>query len=884
MAKRRTRSQRPGAPTLEISAPEPSVNRETALPVEEPTHGYSVALTIFHIVCLTTVVLAMTPWTHNLDDIKVKLFLSLGPLLMLAALGAIALGVARGPHPIPGWALAGFGAVILLSTLLSEYSWAGWFQVLFFWSAFGFFVSGVCIGSNRRTSRWFFKYLVIQLLVVNLIGYFMFDLTGSPDHGSLVAHLFRFLFEDGRAVIHRDLYNLFYTLMRADGSMQSTILNRDFFAGFCVLYLPLAMCLALDPDSRRWSIQWRVVATLTVVLTLMSIFLCRSKGEWIFGAIVVVLFFIMWAFAGKGIAIDKRHLVATVGGIAILLATLGWMKSPTLFGQLKSLGYSIHSRSLIWFGSYNIWKEFPLFGGGPGTFRIHFPQFRAADYWTGEVSNVTLFSHNYFLDMICETGLIGFICFCVFLGSLMVGGFFWIRRHTDPHLRLRLAAVIAGIVGIFGSNLSSPNGRWVIGATSMWTVLGLLGGLWIQARGSEATQKGRSTRLRAQPGRFAAGATLLAGVLGLAILYPSFMTGKRYFESAKHYAQGYSTRDYAYTLLEDPRGGADFKKLDEMLGDAYEQFEYAIATDSTNMSAYYQKGSAYTTLYQINQQWSRKLRAAGSVKEAEDKFNQSIKYLLAAKQSYETLSQYWPDYAEIHYNLGIVYNAYANLLASELVFAERSEDETPAQFRSRARDHLERMGRLSTKPEVAEMRGQQYMLLGDDAKARDVYREGLNNDPDDREQAERLAVNLLGVGQRIGDREAIAEALLALWKQSPAEDWRLDQLLEMCEQSQLDTIPETTRDALDVTLEAALYELARINPIDPRVHAGRARLAQRHGDPDEVLAAVERYIKCGGSDPEILQLLTLDIGPNDPAALQARQRLEDLESSGANPQ
>ncbi len=57
-------------------------------------------------------------------------------------------------------------------------------------------------------------------------------------------------------------------------------------------------------------------------------------------------------------------------------------------------------------------------GGGPGSFRNLFPNHRSPDYFLYDISNVTLFAHNYFVDVLCETGLVGFAVFMTFLGVL----------------------------------------------------------------------------------------------------------------------------------------------------------------------------------------------------------------------------------------------------------------------------------------------------------------------------------------------------------------------------------------------------------------------------------------------------------------------------------
>src|SRR5690606_8187268 len=124
--------------------------------------------------------------------------------------------------------LTGYGVVTVISTLASEFQWIGRYYILFFWSVLGFFLTAMCVGSWRRSAEVFVRYLAIQLLTVNLIGFFMFDFTGS---GSGVDWLCAKVFPSGSSADGSvQVYRLLNTLSNADGNMQATILNRDFYA------------------------------------------------------------------------------------------------------------------------------------------------------------------------------------------------------------------------------------------------------------------------------------------------------------------------------------------------------------------------------------------------------------------------------------------------------------------------------------------------------------------------------------------------------------------------------------------------------------------------------------------------------------------------------
>lgn len=808
------------------------------------------------IVSFMAIVLAMTPLTHNLDDIKIPLFLTLGPSLMLIALAVIYLGAAPLPPRFVGFGLAGFGVIMFLSTLAANpnYRYLGWYQIMFVWSAAGFFMAGLCIGSNWLASRWFLNFMVLQLLLVNLIGFFFFDFTNSPDPHSGGAWLFRMLYGDGQPDPVPALYNLLYTLVHAAGDLQSTILNRDFYAGYCILFLPFALLLALDPGKGR-PLLWRTIGLVTVMIDSLSIFFCKSKGEWIFAVVSCLFFAVLFLRVGRMPGLRRRHLAAWAVGLMFVLGMVGWLQSPTLLIQLKSMQSSFSARGIIWNGAWQIFLNHPILGGGPGTFRIYFPEFRSPDYFNNGINNVTTYAHNYFLDLLSEEGALGFLCFMVFLCALVIQGTRYALRHQDPRLRLWLTAAVASMIAIYGSNLSSPNARWVIGATPLWTVMGYLAGLIRQAQGWTAEQgHPQPVRAGASPVRNPAVGmpgldqkrrifVLATALLGFVVMYFSVQMGTSYFKSAKEYAQGMQLMDWAYPQLE--AGQTEASKVIDWMERSAKFFEDAIEIDDTNVSAYYKLGSIYTTLNSLYQNVARDLAQKGHEQEAENYLTRADEYLKNAKASYETLGQYDPDYAEIHFNFGIVYQIYADYLRRSAEERERAAKDyggkpadMPREYERRGLEHLDRMGKLSIKPEVATQLGNYYNSMQYFDRGRDTFRDASRRYPGDRD----LALAFYKTALKVKDYPAACEALKRLWDGAPAEDTWLDQLLSLSMTNHLDDL-----------VQQVIVKLEKINPINPRLYEARIYLASRQGKTEQVLEATRHYIQCGGQDLDLYQ-------------------------------
>lgn len=885
MAQNRTRvskpSQTPGA-----ASRQPSTYTLAAHLSHPPIPGMVWVALLGIMISMTLVIFLMTPLTHNLDDIKITLFYLTGPVLMLIGLAAIYLKVVPLPPRVAGLALLGYGLVMVISTLFSNFelkgfhlvptqsdqSWIAWNQTLFVWCAAGFFMSAFCVGSHRSSSRIFLRFLVLTVLATNLIGYFFFDVTNSPDHASGVAKLYKYLYPSDASRDGSALSNLLYTLYTADGALQSTVLNRDFYAGFLLLFLPFSLLMALDPGPTRKPAIWRSIGLVTALLTTLSIFLCQSKGELISGVFALAFCGLMFFRFGKIADLRRRHLLTWTVGLLLTLGLVIWLKSPTMMSQLKSLNNAFGSRRIIWSGAWQIFLHFPLLGGGPGTFRIYFPTYRAADYFNHDINNVTTFSHNYFLDILSETGSLGFICFITMLAALTLVGLNHALRHPDSRIRLYLSATIGALMGFYGSNLSSPNARWVIGAVPMWAVIGLLAGLIRQAEGcsrpkaqplaANVPEIGEPALAVASPMHNWAKFLILGlGAIGVVALFCAYPTGLNYFNSAKLYNTGLMYMDQGMAINQ---AIADQEKanhpLDEQekkearakalfyLETSTRHFDRAIKTDLTNESAYYKVGSVYTTLSGMYQEIAQQLRAKGKEQDADSYAQQSDEYLKQAKEAYETLAHYDPDYAEIHFNLGLIYQSWADYLKGKAAAARREANPTAdpgallkeaSDYERRAVEHMDRMSTLSIKPEVSTELGRYYVQMKHYDKARDIFRAASDRYPADND----LAIYYYKTAYNVGDFKGAGEALRRLWVISPADDSRLDQLISTAQDHHLDSI-----------LEDVAKRLEKINPVHPRLYEMQLYLAADQKQPERMMASAKRYILCGGQDLEMYQM------------------------------
>jgi O-antigen ligase len=292
------------------------------------------------------------------------------------------------------------------------------------------------------------------------------------------------------------------------GTARGTFINRNNFAGFIEMIWPLALGSTLAMGGRMHSLKAALASdrlnrqalmALGIIVFLLSLILTRSRAG-IAGGFTG--FLIYWLMARRGIRMMASQSRLLMAGIIVLLAvyTMSIGIGPVLKRFLAIAGDS-SSRLDIWRDSLPMVIDYPLGIGLKGyadVFKVYQHAF---------VSDKTvIYAHNDYLQLLIETGLIGFIAllggFLVFLGRSAKR----IRRldfREDP-LRFYLAVgAFSGLISIavhslFDFNLQIPaNGLYFV---VLMAILSACTRQDMADRSKRATRKAR-TPLSALPDR-----------------------------------------------------------------------------------------------------------------------------------------------------------------------------------------------------------------------------------------------------------------------------------------------------------------------------------------------------------------------------------------------
>lgn len=203
--------------------------------------------------------------------------------------------------------------------------------------------------------------------------------------------------------------------------------------------------------KRKWVKTLLTVNSLLIVTALM---LTYSRGAW--------LAFLLTAIISLFIIQDKvirGTLLVVLGAFFIGVFTHPMIKERFLFLLQDTSG-----RSVIWKVAWQMFKESPVFGKGLGLFMELLPQY-------ARISLMPQYTHNCYLQILAETGIIGFFSFLWFLFDIVGRAY----KKMIQNIEILTLGILLGLSAFmihifFDTQLFSLKL-----ATLFWLTIGLLG-------------------------------------------------------------------------------------------------------------------------------------------------------------------------------------------------------------------------------------------------------------------------------------------------------------------------------------------------------------------------------------------------------------------------
>lgn len=277
---------------------------------------------------------------------------------------------------------------------------------------------------------------------------------------------------------YTDIYFLLYPLQEETvepwiGRVTSILFQYNFLAGYLNLVIPFAIaCTAFAKDRGL-----RLLGFVTACSAVAAVFLTQSRGGLL--ALAGILLIAVWLLVPRLITRVKVLCGSVLAAILVLPPLLNH------FERLQGVDDATElSRLAVWQAAVRIFLGHPLLGVGYGNYR-----FLYADFVPGAVPG-KLDAHNLYLELLAETGIVGFLVFIV-----LVSAFFFVSlkstRKQDSLSRIVAFGVCGAIVAtlihgmvdyIFNASPQFGTLFWLVLGLGSCTVAGASRGFWGQQR------------------------------------------------------------------------------------------------------------------------------------------------------------------------------------------------------------------------------------------------------------------------------------------------------------------------------------------------------------------------------------------------------------------
>jgi O-antigen ligase len=199
--------------------------------------------------------------------------------------------------------------------------------------------------------------------------------------------------------------------MQNEGLPFGPYVNRNHFAGFAELIIPVALVPLVLGKVRR---ERLFLVVLFALVPIVALLLSASRGGIVSFAVQMVVLFLLLLIRRT----RSRHVLA--GGLVVLCAVMAvsWIGVKQVlqrFSGIQTMEVTGSKRAAMREDTWRLFLDHPLLGTGLGTLEMVFPPYDSL--YDGKVVN---HAHNDYIEALAETGVVGGLCCAWFLGFVLL--------------------------------------------------------------------------------------------------------------------------------------------------------------------------------------------------------------------------------------------------------------------------------------------------------------------------------------------------------------------------------------------------------------------------------------------------------------------------------
>jgi O-antigen ligase len=261
-------------------------------------------------------------------------------------------------------------------------------------------------------------------------------------------------------------------------SVTGTFINRNYFAGYLLMVIPLSMGLFFSREALQAGRfkGWRqrvssldgktLLIAFGIIVMILGLLFSASR----MGILSLLLSFTLISILFKASQAGKGFSKTTILILGLALLWAVWIGLDAVIGRFFNVSEDLKWRWAIWADTFKVVKDFPILGSGLGTFSQIFPMYKSF-----HIRRFVSHAENDFLQLASEVGLIGlgilFILFVFFFFKAVWG----IRSMslTDSRRYIGIGGLVGTLALMFHSmverNLQVPANAFLY--TFIWALV-----------------------------------------------------------------------------------------------------------------------------------------------------------------------------------------------------------------------------------------------------------------------------------------------------------------------------------------------------------------------------------------------------------------------------
>lgn len=205
-------------------------------------------------------------------------------------------------------------------------------------------------------------------------------------------------------------------------------------AGFLIITLPVLYAFLLDWKQKRKTL---LISVVLFLIGFVGLLLNETRGAWLALALTLPVVTFLYDCSIKKIV----FMIAFAAGTSLV-----FLNSPQLQNRAESITsttlQSNTERVLMWQSAYEMFKDHPVLGVGLGQYAPKYLN----EYKSPQAKEKQNHSHNNFLQMLAENGIVGFLGFVLLFGYILLSSFKNSMRKLSPYHVLIFGCTLAFIL------------------------------------------------------------------------------------------------------------------------------------------------------------------------------------------------------------------------------------------------------------------------------------------------------------------------------------------------------------------------------------------------------------------------------------------------------